>query len=327
MKKLAADLKNGIKKNIYLLHGPQAYLRNQYRDRLVKTFSAGDDGLNYAHFEGSEADLSEIISLADTVPFLAEYRVIVAENTGFFSKANDELAAYIPQIPDTTVLIFSEEAIDGRLKSVTAVKQKGCVADFADLSSDDLKRWVVSKLSAAGVPITGQALEMFIAGCGSDMIFVQSELEKLISYTMGRDGIYPKDVEAICTVQIEDKIFMMLDAMFRHDSTETFKYYSDLVALHTEPANTLALIESQLRLLLHIRQMDGEHLGTKQMASALSMNEYRVKKALPQARKSSKIWIMDGLDFCAQIDEDYKSGRINPRIGLEMVITHLSSKA
>lgn len=324
MKKLQADLQNGIKKNIYLLYGSQAYLRNQYRDRLVKMFLPEGDTLNYAHFEGTEIDLNEVISLSDTVPFLAEFRVIVLENTGLFDKSCDELAEYIPNIPESTVLIFSEEDVDARLKAFKAAKSKGTAAEFNNLSEDDLKRWVVKKLADNKTQMTVKALDFFIANCGTDMLFIQTELEKLIAYTMDKDGIYPEDVEAICTVKVEDKVFLMLDAMFRHNADEALKYYGDLLALHQAPLMILGLIENQLRLLLHLRQMSNERLSEKQMASALSMNEYRVKKALPQARKSSKIWIMKGLELCADIEEAAKSGRMTAQIGLETVICTLA---
>jgi len=324
MKKLSADIENGIIKNVYLLYGSQAYLRNQYRDRLVKAVLPEGDTLNYAHFEGAEVDINEIISLSDTVPFLASYRVIVVENTGFFEKSNDELAEYIPGIPESTVLIFSEENADARLKAFKNVKAKGSVADFSALSEDDLRKWVIKRLTEEKRQITTGALNLFMDNCGSDMLFIQQELEKLISYTQLKDGIYPEDVEAICTVKVEDKIFLMLDAMFRHNLDEAFNYYGDLLALHEAPLRILSLISNQLKLLLHLRQLSDERLSEKQMASVLSVNEYRVKKALPQARKSSKIWISNGLSLCADIEEAAKSGKIDQQIGLETVICSLS---
>ena len=39
---------------------------------------------------------------------------------------------------------------------------------------------------------------------------ISSELEKLISYTLGRDVITEEDVEAICTTQVSNKIFDMI---------------------------------------------------------------------------------------------------------------------
>lgn len=327
MKKLDQDIKNGVFKSVYLLYGSQAYLKNQYRDKLVKALLPTGDTMNYAYYEGEDINIGEIIDLAETMPFLGERRVIVVENSGIFTGACDELESYVSSIPETTSVIFVEDKVDARLKLTKNVKAAGTVVEFGNLNEDDLKKWVLEKLAREHRQITGVALSKFLTNCGTDMMFISAELEKLISYTFGKDGIYPEDVDAICTVQVEDKVFLMLDAMFRHNKDEALRYYSDLLALHQAPLMILALIENQLKLMLHVKKMDGEHLSTKAMSEALSMNEYRIKKALPVAIKSSKIWLMNSLNYCADIDADSKSGKVAPGIGLELVICKLASGA
>ena len=39
--------------------------------------------MNYRYFEGKNTNPKEIIDLAETLPFFAERRLIVLENTGF----------------------------------------------------------------------------------------------------------------------------------------------------------------------------------------------------------------------------------------------------
>lgn len=324
MKRIDEDIKNNNFSNVYLLCGTQAYLRNVYRDKLVKALVNDGDSMNYSHYEGNDVPIGEVIDLAETMPFLAEKRVIVIENTGYFKSSCDELAEYIPNIPESTVIIFSEEETNGTYKLYKSVKDKGHIAKFDNLDEKDLRSWIVGRLKREHRPITEKALDKFISICGKDMMFIASELDKLVAYTYGRDGIYPADVDAICTVLIEDKVFLMMDAMFRHSKAEALKLYGDLLELHTDPYKILSLIEAQLRLLLHLNGMSLEGLSTKDMAEGLSMNEYRVKKSLPQARKSSRIWIMKGLELCADTDAASKSGKVNVQVGLEMIICSLS---
>ena len=42
---------------------------------------------------------------------------------------------------------------------------------------------------------------------------IENELEKLLSYTIGRDVISREDIEAVCTDQISSHIFDMLRAV------------------------------------------------------------------------------------------------------------------
>lgn len=42
--------------------------------------------MNLGMYEGKNIDINEVIDSAETVPFFAEYRLIVMENTGLFQK-------------------------------------------------------------------------------------------------------------------------------------------------------------------------------------------------------------------------------------------------
>ena len=94
MRKINQDIKNQTFQNIYLLYGEEAYLKKQYKDRL-KAAVCGEDTMNYAYFEGKNTDVNEIISIADTMPFFAEKRLVVIENSGFFKKADEKIVEYL----------------------------------------------------------------------------------------------------------------------------------------------------------------------------------------------------------------------------------------
>ena len=87
MKTIDEDIKTGQLKTAYLLYGPEAYLRRQYRDKLKNAMAAPDDNMNFAAFEGKETDVEAVIELAETLPFFAEQRVILIENSGFFKNS------------------------------------------------------------------------------------------------------------------------------------------------------------------------------------------------------------------------------------------------
>ena len=99
------DLKTGNFKQIYLLYGEEGYLKKQYKERFVKAMLPEGDTMNYACYEGKSTDVKEVIDLAETMPFFAERRLIVFENTGFFKSAGSELADYIKDMPGTTYFI------------------------------------------------------------------------------------------------------------------------------------------------------------------------------------------------------------------------------
>ena len=100
MKILNQDIKDRQFKPVYLLFGEEAFLKKSYKNRL-KEAMVGDDTMNFHQFEGKGVDLKEIISLADTMPFFGERRLILIEDSGLFKGSGAEaLVEYLPQMPE-----------------------------------------------------------------------------------------------------------------------------------------------------------------------------------------------------------------------------------
>ena len=103
MQILNQDIKDRSFKPAYLLYGEEEFLKNSYKNRLREAVTGGDT-MNYNYFEGKSIDVQEVIGLSDTMPFFAEKRLILIEDSGMFKGGSNEevKAAYMPQVPDTT---------------------------------------------------------------------------------------------------------------------------------------------------------------------------------------------------------------------------------
>ena len=110
---VAEDLKNKELKNIYLLYGEEAFLKQQNMNWLLKYLMPEDDGMNFARFDGKKAEVEAIIEFADTMPLFADHRVVLVTDSGFFKNGNAELNDYIKHLPETTYLIFVEKEASG----------------------------------------------------------------------------------------------------------------------------------------------------------------------------------------------------------------------
>ena len=182
------------------------FLVRSYKNRLKEAI-AGDDTMNFNYFEGKGLDLREIISLADTMPFFSDRRLILVEDSGCFKTSSEELAEYLPQMPDTTCMIFVESAVDKRNRLYKKVKELGYAAEFSRQDAGQLARWAGGILAQNGRKIRSSTMELFLEKTGDDMENIRMELEKLICYTMGREEITAQDVEEICTVQVTKDVY------------------------------------------------------------------------------------------------------------------------
>lgn len=327
MKRIDQDIAEGKLNNIYLLYGEENYLRNQYRDKLMKALNPNEDTINVSSYLGKDISAGEIIDLAETMPFLSDRRVILIEDSGLFASGgvNEKLADYMKTVPETTFFVFSEENVDKRLKMYKAVNANGHCAEFGRQSSETLKVWVIKMLRNNGLQITGPAYAEFINRTGNDMLVIKSEIDKLISYAYGKDSVSISDVCAICTPKIEDKIFDMLDNIMVGRADLAMKQYGDLLELQEEPEHILYMIIRELRLMLHVKVMNKENVSVKETASNLKVEDFVVKKLLSQTAKVPKKNIERAIEAAVQTEENSRRGIMDVQIGTEILIVTLSS--
>ena len=239
MKSLNEDLKTGQFKQVYLLYGEEAYLKKQYKERLKKAMTAPDDTMNFSYYEGKDINAKEIIDLAETMPFFADRRLIMIENSGFFKNASPELAEYLKGMPDTTNMIFIESELDKRGKLFKAVKDCGRVVELPRQDDQTLFKWILGSMKRENKQVAPDTVKYLLSKVGNDMENLQRELEKLYCYTLERDAVTPEDVDAVCTVHITNQIFDMVDAVARKEQKKALDYYYDLLALKEPPMRIL----------------------------------------------------------------------------------------
>lgn len=320
MQTLNKDIKDRSFKPVYLLYGEEAFLKNSYKNRLKEAI-IGDDTMNFSHFEGKGLDVDELIRMADTMPFFTERRLILVEDSGFFKSASEALAAYLPSMPDTTCLLFVESEVDKRNKLYKKVKDMGYAADMVRQDTAKLARWAGTILAKEGKKITARTMELFLGMAGDDMEHIRMELEKLISYTLGRDVIRDEDVKAICTVQVTNKIFDMVTAIVTRQTRKAMDLYEDLLTLKEPPMRILFLIARQFNQILQVKELMGKGLDKGAIASRLKMQPFVVGKVMPQARQFSREQILSYVNTCVEAEEAVKSGRLQDRLAVELLIT------
>lgn len=319
MQTLEQDIKKREFKRVYLLYGEENFLKRSYKNRLKEAI-LGDDTMNFHHFEGKGIDIPEIIGLADTMPFFAEKRLLLLEDSGLFKGSAEQLASYLPQLPESTCMLFVESEVDKRGKLYKAVKKIGYAAEMVRQTTSQLANWSARLLAKEGKKITGATMELFLEKTGDDMENIRSELDKLISYTLGRDVITSQDVEAICTTQLTDKIFEMVSAISSRKIQRAMELYEDLLLLREPPMRLLFLIARQFNQLLMIKDMAGKGVAKAEMASGLKLPPFVVGKLLTQSRAFTREQLLSYLELCVEAEESVKQGRLQDRLAVEILI-------
>ena len=322
MKSVVEDIKKGSFKPVYLFYGEEAYLKQQYKNRLKNAVLPEGDTINLSIYSGKGIDVKEMIAQADTMPFFAEHRLLLIEDSGFFKNANQQLAEYIPSIPEETIMLFVESEVDKRGKLYKAVSKKGSVVEFTAQNEQTLTRWILGILKTEGKMITSGAMKQFLEKTGTDMERIRQEL---ICYCMEKESITEEDVAVICSEQTENKIFDMINAMAEKKQKKAMELYYDLLALREPPMRILYLITRQFNLLMQVKELSEEGYSAKTISERLKMAGFIVRNCLRQAEYFSLKTLKEALQDCVRMEEAVKTGRMNDVMSVELLLVKYSS--
>ena len=287
MQRINEDIKTGNFKQIYLLYGEERYLKNQYTTRLRKALCQDGDEMNTHFYQGKDFSLGQVIDLAETLPFLAERRVMFFKDTGLFKSGGEKLAEYLASPNDTTFFVFTESEVDKRSKLYKTVQSKGYVAEFTVQDENSLKHWI------AGI---------------------------LICYCLDRDVVTAEDVEAVCTTRITNHIFDMVNAIAEKQPQKALQLYYDLLALKEPPMRVLFLIARQCNLLLQTKELKNRGHDNKTIASKIGVPPFAVGKYVAQASHFKTSVLKNAVKQCVETEEAVKSGRMNDMMSVEILI-------
>lgn len=321
MKQITDDIKQNKFKQVYLLFGEERYLRRQYREKLQAALCGDGDTMNVHFYEGKDVPVGEIIDLAETLPFLAERRVILLSDSGLFKSGGEKMAEYLSSAPcETTFFVFSESEVDKRSKLYKAVQSKGYAAEFAAQDENTLKRWIGSTLARDGKKITESTVQLILSKTGTGMDNIQMELEKLACYCMDRDVITDRDVEDICTTRISNRIFDMINAVADKRQREALELYYDLLALKEPPMRILFLIARQCNMLLQTKELKSGGHDNKTIGSKIGVPPFIAQKYVNQAARFKTSTLRNAVQKCVEAEEAVKSGRMNDMMSVEILI-------
>ena len=332
MNNIRKDIESHSFKRVYLLCGTETYLINKCRDMLKNAVlgitggGSGDSDMNYSHYDGNKGfDLKEMIESLNSFPFFADYRLVIAEDTGLFGASGAELADIVENIPATTVLVMIEESPDKRTKLYKAIQKIGYICEFSTPDASEAASILGRHFAGLNKRISSTALAYFIDYVGGDLLNLVNEADKLSDYTGDRDVITEADINAICTMQVERKIFELVDNLIGHNKKEAMKIYFDLIALKESPLGILRFLMSQYNQLLQIRSGIDSGSPDAKIASECKLSPWLVKRSRGRLRNFTRKQILTALVGCVNTEEAIKTGNIAENAGVEILLYSLAS--
>lgn len=280
--------------------------------------------MNLNYFEGSGMNLQDVLDIGETLPFFADNRVIVLENSGLFKKAPEDIEKKIAGFPDSTYVIFVEKEVDKRNRLYKWIGKAGYASEMNTPDEKMLIAWVKGLCRAEGKQIDEAAIFYFVEHMGTDMLLLRNELEKLFCYQMDKERITIDDIREVCISQATDKMFDMLDAIGSRNQEKALLLYHDLLALREPAMRILYMLTRHFHILMQISLLTAEGKDNKTMASICGIPPFSVKKYAAQAGRYSYEKLRGMVEKCQATDQGIKTGMVQDIVGVELLIIEFS---
>jgi DNA polymerase III subunit delta len=288
----------------------------------------GDRSLMVDEFDGEEYESRAVVDAAQTPPFLTESRVVVARGVGRFGA--EELAPLVAYVADplpSTELVLV--AGGGRLAKslVDAVKKNG--GDVVDTVPPTRARersgWFEDQVTAAGLRLDQQALNLLASWLGEDAGRVQGILETLESAYGDSRILKVADVEPFLGEAGGVPPWDLTDALDRGDTTKALLLLHRMMrAGERHPLQVMAILHNHYTKLL---TLDGADAGDEaSVAAVLGIKPgFPARKALAQYRKLGNSGVVRAIALLAQADLDLRGAKEWPdELVMEVLVARLS---
>ncbi|MBO4900141.1 MAG: DNA polymerase III subunit delta [Lachnospiraceae bacterium] len=310
---------------VHLLYGAEDYLRLQFRDSLCEAMGAVKGSLAFDRFIGHDTDPERIIDLAETLPFMAERRVILVEDTDWFVDSCPEIDEYIDRgVCESTSIVFCEKKADKRLKLYKTVAKCGLISEFPEQTEQTIAIWLTSRLKKLGTPISSNDAAYMVSVAGTDMLALSNECEKLSAYCLEKGSVSHDDIDAICTRRLEDRVFDMCDSIALGNREHALALYYDLIGLKEAPIKILVLITRHFDTLLKIKDLEMRGQADGVICKKVGKPEFTMKKYKRQTGGYSLNELKNAVNLCADADMAVKTGRMSDQISLDTLMVRLT---
>lgn len=327
MKNINQHIQTNQIQTCYLLFGKEDYLKNQYREKLVNALASPEDNMNVSRFYGAGCSPREILDIANTMPFFAQKRVIVVENSTLFKKTPEQFEKELENLPASSHIIFVERDIDKRNRLYKWIQKNGYVCDMDTPDDKMLVSWIKNLCKEEQKTMEDAAIFYFIEHMGTDMMLLRNEFEKLVCYKANASVITIEDVQEICVSQAVGKMFAMLDAIGNRNRKQALLLYRDLLALREAPIGILRMLLRHYNILLQMSDLMKEGKNNKEIAAACSIPPFSVKKYAAQAGLYSFEKLYQMVEQCQDTEQMIKSGRVKDMVGVELLIVGFCDNA
>ncbi|MGG7176539.1 DNA polymerase III subunit delta [Clostridium paraputrificum] len=327
------DVKNKSIKNSYILCGSDEELIKDGIKLLSKPYI--DDGLgdlNYIKLDGLNTTMDDIMNACETMPFMGEKKVVLVYRANFLKDKADssgvklfnEVKEYLKDVPPYTLLIMyylfgDKRETPKKNKKLMSLDKITTIVHFDKLKRDRFIKKVEDIFKEKGQNIGKVELRYFCERVQNNFDIIKREIEKLISYTNGRE-IKREDIDKLIPAKSEEDIFDLIDLISQRKIEKAIDIMNELLFRADQHMLIITSIENQFKKLYGIKVGMQQGKKVDDFVSELRVPAFVCEKLMNLSSKFSLRQLEGLMKLCIETEGRLKSTGIDKTMELELLL-------
>jgi DNA polymerase-3 subunit delta len=327
------DLQSSLKQRkvlpLYLLYGEEDFLIQEALDLLIETVvDPGSRDFNFTTLYCRETPASELAAQAQTLPFMAEKRLVIAKEVDAYKAADLEvLTAYLRDpSPSTCLVLVSNQPKYDKKAVVSAVEAKGGAIRFYSLLDREITSWITAWCRKRGLALQGDAAQFLWQTLGNDLQTLNSELQKVEVAAAGKKKeLTLADVRAVVGDFREYTPFDLATAVGQKSRERSLAILTRLLQEGEQPIALLGAIAWNLRRLLQAKDLEQAGAAPDEIMKKLRIIFHQAGQFREQMKRYGRDELRNAFALLLEADRALKSGGLGQKLVLERMILRLCS--
>lgn len=298
-------------KPVYLLAGEETFSHQEAVQIIAGIVNAGP--LNTETFTIPDDSLDAVLNALQTVPFLAESRLIIVRDAHKLRAPDVEslVAALEKPIPSACLILLWASPLKREAKGnllAAAVGKIGVVAECWPFFERDLPGWIVERFKRGKTKISPEAIRILIQEAGTSLQDLANEIEKLMLYAGPAQEITPEIVEHVSGHTRVANLNQLAEAVELRNGAGALKIIEELLAEGEEGLRIVATIHRVVRRCAAAKSLrEEEGKSDDDIRYALRLHPFFDRSFFARLDRHSLGELERGLRKIVQADFELKS--------------------
>jgi len=261
-------------------------------------------GFNFDVIDARGATASSILSAAQTLPMMGQFRMVLVRDMASIPAAElNQLTDYLADPNPTTVLVGIAAKIDKRVKFFAAAKKKKFLRELS--APRRLAPWIRDEAVQRGVDITPAAIARLDEVIGADLARLSLSLEQLSLYA-GDRTVEAEDVDDLIADTRERTVFELTDAIGAANRPRAHEAVHALFDQRQSAIGVIVMLARHMRQLGLVHKANADKVPRSEVAKMVGAPPFVVDKLRKQAGHYSPPAVARALRLLGQADRALK---------------------